>query len=112
METFNWQWLNGGVREDHPEYDLLPSEYFERQIYGLLLGSSAQSALNAIEKLSRQHPVRERLPAPRPASTPVRAPRPRCGPRDFATETLSGLSEDTVIEKILFTATLPRCTAI
>ncbi len=32
IESFDWQWQNCGVREEHPEY-LLPSEYFRRQIY-------------------------------------------------------------------------------
>jgi predicted TIM-barrel fold metal-dependent hydrolase len=34
LEAFDWQWRNGGVVTEHPEYDLLPSEYFRRQIYG------------------------------------------------------------------------------
>lgn len=33
LEVFDWQWQNNGVRSEHPEYDLLPSEYFRRQIY-------------------------------------------------------------------------------
>jgi predicted TIM-barrel fold metal-dependent hydrolase len=34
LESFDWQWSNSGVAKEHPEYDLLPSEYFRRQIYG------------------------------------------------------------------------------
>lgn len=34
LEAADWQWSNGQVTKDHPEYDLLPSEYFRRQIYG------------------------------------------------------------------------------
>ncbi len=34
IEALDWQWLNNGVSSEHPEYDLLPSEYFRRQIYG------------------------------------------------------------------------------
>jgi uncharacterized protein len=34
LEAFDWQWRNSGVVYEHPEYDLLPSEYFRRQIYG------------------------------------------------------------------------------
>lgn len=34
LETMDWQWRNGGVAEEHPEYDLLPSEYFRRQVFG------------------------------------------------------------------------------
>ncbi len=33
LEAMDWQWLGSGVREEHPEYDLLPSEYFKRQVY-------------------------------------------------------------------------------
>jgi len=33
LESFDWQWRNGGVAEEHPEYDLLPSEYFRRQCW-------------------------------------------------------------------------------
>jgi predicted TIM-barrel fold metal-dependent hydrolase len=34
VEALDWQWINSGVREEHPEMDLLPSEYFKRQMYG------------------------------------------------------------------------------
>ncbi|MCH2172519.1 amidohydrolase family protein [Myxococcota bacterium] len=34
LEMADWQWVNGQIRKEHPEYDLLPSEYFRRQIYG------------------------------------------------------------------------------
>lgn len=34
LEAMDWQWRNGGVTDEHPEYDLLPSDYFRRQIYG------------------------------------------------------------------------------
>ncbi len=33
LEMCDWQWSNGQVRREHPEYDLLPSEYFRRQVY-------------------------------------------------------------------------------
>ncbi len=34
LEGCDWQWQNGQVWKEHPEYKLLPSEYFKRQIYG------------------------------------------------------------------------------
>ena len=34
LEHLDWQWKNCGVPQEHPEYDLLPSEYFMRQMYG------------------------------------------------------------------------------
>lgn len=32
LETCDWQFVNGSVRKEHPDY-LLPSEYFRRQVY-------------------------------------------------------------------------------
>lgn len=34
LEAADWQFVNSETRREHPEYDLLPSEYFKRQIYG------------------------------------------------------------------------------
>jgi uncharacterized protein len=34
LESLDWQWLNSGVHLEHPEWNLLPSEYFRRQIFG------------------------------------------------------------------------------
>ena len=34
LEGFDWQFMNCQVRRDNPELELLPSEYFKRQIYG------------------------------------------------------------------------------
>jgi predicted TIM-barrel fold metal-dependent hydrolase len=34
LESMDWQWKNSGVPQEHPEYKLLPSEFFKRQIYG------------------------------------------------------------------------------
>lgn len=50
LEALDWQWKNLGVPEKEPEYDLLPSEYFRRQIYGCFWFEEA-SAKFAIETL-------------------------------------------------------------
>jgi predicted TIM-barrel fold metal-dependent hydrolase len=34
LEAMDWQWKSNDVRAEHPDYDLLPSEYFKRQMYG------------------------------------------------------------------------------
>ncbi len=34
LEALDWQWRNMGAYTEHPERDLLPSEYFRRQVYG------------------------------------------------------------------------------
>lgn len=33
LDALDWQWRNCGMRDHHPELDLLPSEYFRRQVY-------------------------------------------------------------------------------
>ncbi len=98
LETFDWQWCNGGVRDEHPEYELLPSEYFRRQIYGCFWFEQ-QSALDAIARYPDNilfesdypHPTCQH-PGP---CTPARRPR------DYATATLSAL-DDGLIGKVLF----------
>ena len=50
LESMDWQWKNNGVPIEHPEYDLLPSEYFRRQIYAMFWFEEA-SAKMAIELL-------------------------------------------------------------
>jgi predicted TIM-barrel fold metal-dependent hydrolase len=54
LESMDWQFHNSGVVAHHPEFDLLPSEYFARQI-----GQGGHRA-------ARLHAgaVRDRLPAP------------------------------------------------
>ena len=34
LENMDYQWLNCGAHKENPEYKLLPSEFFKRQIYG------------------------------------------------------------------------------
>lgn len=34
LASLDYQWLNCGAEKENPEYELLPSEFFKRQIYG------------------------------------------------------------------------------
>jgi predicted TIM-barrel fold metal-dependent hydrolase len=34
LQALDWMWTECGVYKEHPEYDLTPSEYFRRQIFG------------------------------------------------------------------------------
>ncbi len=97
LETFDWQWRNGGVRDEHPEYDLLPSEYFRRQIYGCFwfeeraaLDAIAQYPDNILFETDYPHPTCQH-PGPR---TPAQRPR------DYATRVLGEL-EPAVQAKVL-----------
>jgi predicted TIM-barrel fold metal-dependent hydrolase len=97
LEACDWQWRNGGVLDEHPEYDLLPSEYFTRQIYGCFWfeEESAVAALarypdNILYETDYPHPTCQH-PGPR---TPAQRPR------DYATRVLGDLPED-LLSKVL-----------
>ena len=48
LESMDWQWINLGLDKAHPERDLLPSEYFRRQVYGSFWFEQ-DSALRALD---------------------------------------------------------------
>ena len=98
LETFDWQWRGGDIANEHPEYELLPSEYFRRQIYGSFWFERA-SALPAIElypdnilyETDYPHPTCQH-PGPRSPGTV---------PQQYIDETLGSLPEPT-LRKVLF----------
>ncbi len=97
LELFDWQWVNNDVAKEHPEYDLLPSEYFERQIYGSFwfekraIGSAIETFPNNVMwETDYPHPTSQ---YPSPNSVAVR-------PADYAEVALSGIDES-VARKIL-----------
>jgi predicted TIM-barrel fold metal-dependent hydrolase len=98
IETFDWQWRNGGVRDEHPEYDLLPSEYFRRQIYGCFWFEE-QSARDAIETFPDNILFETDYPHTTCQHPGPRTPAQR--PRDFATRAFAGIPDD-VTRKVLF----------
>ncbi len=97
IEAFDWQWRNSGVLGEHPEYDLLPSEYFRRQIYGCFWfeEGAIRDALrrlpdNILYETDYPHPTCQH---PGPA-TPAKRPRA------YAEQALDGVPEET-LEKVL-----------
>jgi uncharacterized protein len=97
LETFDWQWRNGGVGDEHPEYDLLPSEYFRRQIFGCFWFEE-QSALDAIARYPDNLLFESDFPHPTCQHPGPRSPGRH--PRDYARELLAGVAED-VSRKVL-----------
>ena len=91
LEGLDWQWRNCGVGLEHPEYDLLPSEYFRRQIYGCFwferdssLAAIAQvGADNILYETDFPHPTSM---SPGPASVAQR-------PDEYLRENFSSLPE-------------------
>src|SRR4029078_7261304 len=86
-----------GVRDEHPEYDLLPSEYFRRQIYGCFW-FERQGALDAIAQYPDNILFESDYPHPTCQHPGPRTPGQR--PRDYAQELLGGLPDD-VVRKVL-----------
>jgi uncharacterized protein len=98
LAGLDWQWQNCGGFKEHPDYDLLPSEYFKRQIYGCFWFEQ-QTALSAIEQLGPDNVLFETdFPhptsmSPGPASIAER-------PDDFLRNHFAGL-DDTTLRKVL-----------
>jgi len=97
LEGLDWQWKNNGVRKEHPEYDLLPSEYFRRQIYASFwfeeggLGDVLERYPdNILFETDYPHPTCQ---APGPASAGTH-------PHLYAERALRGVS-DATLQKVL-----------
>jgi predicted TIM-barrel fold metal-dependent hydrolase len=98
LDAMDWMWKNCAVATEHPEYDLLPSEYFRRQIYGCFWfeRDTVRSAIEAVGpdnilyETDFPHPTSM---SPGPASIAV-------SPRDYISDVLGDLPEMT-LRKIL-----------
>ena len=90
LETFDWQWQNGRVTEEHPEYELLPSQYFERQIYGSFWFERA-SARAALERFPRN--LMWETDYPHPTSMHPTPGTPAQQPAEYADQNLGDLPE-------------------
>jgi len=98
LHHLDWQWQNCGVPQEHPEYDLLPSEYFKRQMFGCFWFEN-DTVKAAIENMGPEcflyesdfpHPTSM---APGPATVAVE-------PRQYIAEELGDLPED-VLQAVL-----------
>ena len=101
LESMDWQWQNNGVRAEHPEYDLLPSEYFRRQIYASFWFEESGLAKaielypnNIMFETDYPHPTCQ---APGPASAGTH-------PKLYAERVLAGLPEPTLAKVLQTTA--------
>ncbi len=97
LEAFDWQWSNGGLHKEHPEYDLLPSEYFRRQIYacfwferGIIRAALEMYPDNLLYETDFPHPT-SMSPGPQ---------TPAVAPRRYASELFESLPEP-ITRKVL-----------
>jgi predicted TIM-barrel fold metal-dependent hydrolase len=98
-EALDWMWTECAVTREHPEYDLLPSEYFKRQIYGCFWFEHGPSLTAAVETLGADNILYE-TDFPHPTSMtpgPVSSALPA---KDFIAQKLGHFPEP-VLRKIL-----------
>ena len=98
LESCDWQFSNGNARKEHPEYDLMPSEYFRRQIYACfwfedksLAATIDYMADNLLWETDYPHPT---CMHPGPANALSEHPR------DYVDRVMGPLPEEAV-EKVL-----------
>jgi len=96
LEAMDWQWRNGGIGGEHPEYDLLPSEYFERQIYACFWFEEA------LDDVLKRYPdnIFYETDFPHPTSMSPGPQTPAERPRVYAQRVLGHLPEET-LRKVL-----------
>ena len=97
IESMDWQFLNQGGSQAHPEWDLKPSEYFKRQIYGSFWFED-HSALRIIDLI--QDNVLYETDYPHPTSISP-GPLPWC--RDARTDLEQKFAgfDDGIVRKVL-----------
>lgn len=99
LEAMDWQWLNSGCREEHPEMDLLPSEYFRRQVYACFWFEET-SAVKAIEAIGADNILYE-TDFPHPTSMSPGPNSVAVYPKDFIENALAPRVSETDLWKIL-----------
>jgi predicted TIM-barrel fold metal-dependent hydrolase len=97
IEALDWQWHNAGVAREHPEYELLPSEYFRRQVYACFW-FERDMLTRAIEVYPDN--VLYETDFPHPTSMSPGPATPALHPRVYAAEALGALPEP-LIRKVL-----------
>jgi predicted TIM-barrel fold metal-dependent hydrolase len=98
LEALDWQWVNSGCLQEHPEMDLLPSEYFKRQVYACFWFEKG-SARKAIEQIGPDNFLYE-TDFPHPTSMSPGPASYADRPSDFIEQELGGLPEET-LRKVL-----------
>jgi predicted TIM-barrel fold metal-dependent hydrolase len=99
MQALDWMWKECGVAKEHPEYDLLPSEYFRRQIYACFWFEQGPTLDAAIDYIGADNILYE-TDFPHPTSMSPGPVSTALVPRDFINTNLGHLPYGT-LRKIL-----------
>ena len=98
LDAMDWQWLNNGGPQTHPERQLLPSEYFKRQYYACFWFEHGPVTRAVLESLPDSLLYETDFPHPTSMS-----PGPASiadVPKDFIDQTMADLPEE-LLKKIL-----------
>jgi predicted TIM-barrel fold metal-dependent hydrolase len=94
LQYLDWLWIECKVHREHPEYELLPSEFFKRQIYGCFWFENAASVEFAIDQIGVDRILYE-TDFPHPVSmSPGPASEGGMPAREFIDTALGSLSKD------------------
>jgi len=99
ISGLDWMWTECRVVDEHPEYDLLPSEYFKRQVYGCFWFERGELLDTAIELLGADNVLYE-TDFPHPTSMSPGPASEAVAPKEFIARNLAHLPDD-VARKIL-----------
>jgi predicted TIM-barrel fold metal-dependent hydrolase len=99
MQALDWMWTECGVHKEHPDYELLPSEYFRRQIYSCFWFEHGPTLDAAIEWLGADNVLYE-TDFPHPTSMTPGPASSALPPREFIETKLGHMPHD-VLRKIL-----------
>lgn len=97
LQSLDWQWTNAGVSRLDPSLQLLPSEYFRRQIYATFW----YERLNLEDLVNLQDNVMFETDYPHPTSLTPGPWSSALSPRETIADHLSELPAE-VLQKVLF----------
>lgn len=92
LDALDWQWKNCGVHHEHPEYELLPSEFFTRQIYGCFWFEK-ESLPYALDRLGPDNILYE-TDFPHPTSMSPGPATAAVAPPEYLAEAFAGIDAD------------------
>ncbi|HVN84377.1 MAG TPA: amidohydrolase family protein [Candidatus Binatia bacterium] len=100
IQALDWQWMNFGVHKEHPEYTLLPSEYFARQIYGCFWFERGQPLESAVAYLGADNVLFE-TDFPHPTCMSPGEATYATEPREYIEKHLMPNFSEEVLKKLL-----------
>jgi predicted TIM-barrel fold metal-dependent hydrolase len=92
LDALDYQWKNCGVADEHPEYKMLPSDYFKRQFYGCFW-FEVDTLKPAIDKIGVDNILYE-TDFPHPTSMSPGPCTSAIKPSDYIEQAMAGISRE------------------